>query len=266
VGAGLASLVFAAVNILPYGWRAIYVIGAVPLFLVAWLRRRLPETRRFERQHADDAKDTGAKTAAALALLRELARQYPARVLTILIAAGAFGFAVSPAAVLAQKYLQDVYRYTPGQVTLLLIPGGLAGLGLSILAGRLSDRLGRRRVTMAIAALAGVCFFFFYGGAPAGLLPVLWILAFFGFFSGEALIAGFALEIVPTRYRATVAGLRYVTYIGAGAAALALEGILYDKFASHGRAIQTLLAAMPITVIAILFLPEPAGKVLEEIA
>src|SRR5580698_7107317 len=28
-GAGLASLVFLGVNILPYGWRAIYVIGAV---------------------------------------------------------------------------------------------------------------------------------------------------------------------------------------------------------------------------------------------
>ncbi len=27
-GGGLASLVFAAVNLLPYGWRAIYVIGA----------------------------------------------------------------------------------------------------------------------------------------------------------------------------------------------------------------------------------------------
>ena len=33
-GAGLASLIFAAVNLLPFGWRAIYVIGAVPLFLV----------------------------------------------------------------------------------------------------------------------------------------------------------------------------------------------------------------------------------------
>ena len=39
-GAGLASLVFAAVNFLPYGWRAIYVIGAVPIFLVAYLRRQ----------------------------------------------------------------------------------------------------------------------------------------------------------------------------------------------------------------------------------
>src|ERR1700753_1278758 len=29
VGAGVASLVFAAVDLLPYGWRAIYVIGAV---------------------------------------------------------------------------------------------------------------------------------------------------------------------------------------------------------------------------------------------
>ena len=30
VGAGLASLAFAAVTLLPYGWRALYVIGAVP--------------------------------------------------------------------------------------------------------------------------------------------------------------------------------------------------------------------------------------------
>ncbi len=35
-GAGVAALAFGAVNILPYGWRALYVIGAVPLFLVAY--------------------------------------------------------------------------------------------------------------------------------------------------------------------------------------------------------------------------------------
>ena len=97
-------------------------------------------------------------------------------------------------------------------------------------------------------------------------MPVLWISSFFGFFSGEAMISGFALEIVPTHYRATVSGLRYVVYIGAGAVSLALEGQLFDHFHSHGPAIQTLLCTIPITLAALIFLPEPAGKTLEEMA
>ena len=48
--------------------------------------------------------------------------------------------------------------------------------------------------------------------------------------------------------------------------ALALEGHLYDHFHAHGPAIQWLLATIPITLIAILFLPEPAGKTLEEMS
>ena len=66
--------------------------------------------------------------------------------------------------------------------------------------------------------------------------------------------------------RATVGALRYVTAIGAGAAALALEGPLYDIFHDHGPALQWLLASIPITLAAILFLPEPAGRTLEEMA
>ena len=51
-----------------------------------------------------------------------------------------------------------------------------------------------------------------------------------------------------------------------GALALLLEGHLYDHFQAHGHAIQWLLATIPITLIAILFLPEPAGKTLEEMS
>ncbi len=39
---GLASLCFAFVTILPGHWRALYVIGGMSLFFVAFLRRRLP--------------------------------------------------------------------------------------------------------------------------------------------------------------------------------------------------------------------------------
>lgn len=258
-GGGLASLVFAAVNLLPYGWRAIYVIGALPLFMVAYLRRNLPETQKFAQQETPVSKG-----AAVLKMVKDIARQYPRRVALIVVAASAFGFAISPATVLAQKYLQDAYHYSPGQVTMLLIPGGLIGLALAILAGRLSDRVGRKPMALGIVALAGLCFFLFYNGVPGWAIPPLWILAFFGFFSGDALVAGFALEIVPTQYRATVSGLRYLVEISAGAVALALEGLLYDSFGGHGPAIQWLLAAIPITLIAILFLPEPAGRTLEE--
>jgi putative MFS transporter len=260
-GGGLASLVFAAVNLLPYGWRAIYVIGALPLFAVATLRRQLPETERFAAQESATSKST-----AVLRLLRDIARQYPRRVALIVVAASAFGFAISPATVLAQKYLQDAYHYSPGQVTMLLIPGGLIGLALAILAGRLSDRTGRKPMAFTIVALAGVCFFLFYNGVPGWAIPPLWIMAFFCFFSGDVLIAGFALEIVPTQYRATISGLRYLVEMGFGAVALALEGVFYDQLGSHSAAIQYLLAAIPITLLAILFLPEPAGRTLEEMA
>jgi putative MFS transporter len=260
-GAGLAAGFFAAVNILPYGWRALYVIGSAPIFLVALLRRRLPETKRFQSQ-----KEAGLKAPAILDLLKDMVRQYPLRIVTVVIAAAAFGFAISPATFLAQKYLQEVYNYTPGQVSLVLIPGGLFGLGLTILAGRLSDRLGRRPLAIAAVALSGISFLLFFGHAPSWAAPILWILGFFGFFAGDTFIAGFALEIVPTHYRATVGGLRYAIEIGAGATALALEGVLYDGLGSHGPAVQWLLASIPISMIAILFLPEPAGKSLEEMS
>ena len=264
LGAGIASIVFAAVTLLPYGWRSIYVIGALPIFLVGWLRRRLPETKRFAQR--EEIQKVGSKAAATWALLKDMTRQYPGRVFTIIVAASAFGFAISPATVLGATYLQTVYHYAPWQTTVLMVSCGLVSLALAIATGRLSDRLGRKPTAFAIVTLAGVCFYFFYNGAPGWALPLLWLLAFFGFFSGDALVAGFALEIVPTHYRSTVSGLRYVFEIGFGALALGLEGRLYDKFHAHGPAIQWLLASIPITMMAVLFLPEPAGKSLEEMS
>src|SRR6185437_13182882 len=196
------------------------------------LRRRLPETRRFEAQA--DFLQARSKFADTILLLRDLARQYPGRILTILIAVAAFGFGISSATVLSAKYLQSVQGYTPGQITMLFIPGGLIGLALTILTGRLSDHIGRKPVTFAITAFAGIAFALFYAGLSPFLIPPLWVLSFFGFFAGDALLAGFAMEIVPTRYRATVSGLRYLVELLAGAAALALEGRLYDHFHGHG--------------------------------
>jgi MFS family permease len=263
-GAGVASLIFAAIHLLPFGWRSMYVIGALPLFLVAYLRRRLPETRRFVAQ--EEILKTRSKFQDALLLLRDLVKEYPGRIATILIAVAAFGFAIASASILSAKYLQSVEGYTPGQVTALFIPGGLVSLVLTVLVGKLSDRIGRRAVLAGIVAMGGVGFYLFYSGISGWVLAPLWSVSFFGYFSGEALLTGFTAEIVPTRYRATVSGLRYLVEILAGSVALILEGRLYDHFHGHGPAIQALLIALPITLVALAFLPEPAGKTLEEMA
>ena len=64
---------FGAVNILPYGWRALYVIGAVPIFLVGLLRRRLPETKRF-RDPGRSGLENGRRR---WTCCEDMARQYP---------------------------------------------------------------------------------------------------------------------------------------------------------------------------------------------
>lgn len=264
-GAGLASLAFAFVTILPGHWRALYVIGGCSLFFVALLRRRLPETKRFQLSH-QQLERTQSRIAEAIQLSRRLASEYPGRIALILIIVAAFGFAIGPATVLANTYLQKNLGFKPWQTTALVLPGGLIALWLNVLMGRLSDRIGRKRVIFLMMALTGVGYAIFYSGLRGWLVAPAWVLSYFAFFTADALMAALSLEIVPTAYRATVGGLRYCVEIIAGGISLGLEGIWYDHFHSHGPAIAVSLAAIPISLIALLFLPEPAGRTLEDIS
>ena len=264
-GGGFTAAVFAAITYLPYGWRAMYVIGSVPLFLVAYLRRYLPETRRFEaREH--EVKKLSSRIAGALDVLRLLLHEHPRRVAVMMVTIGAYGFAIWPAAVLGQKYMQSVLHLTPAQTVMVILPGGLVAAVLSILAGRLSDWMGRRRVIFGACFVALVGYGTLYSGVHWQYVAYMWAVGFLGFICADSLLAGLSAEIFPTAYRATVSGMRYVVSILCGAVSLALEGPLYNALGGHGLAAMTLLCTMPIAMIAVLKLPEPAGRTLEDIA
>jgi MFS family permease len=264
-GAGLASLCFGFVTVLPGHWRALYVIGGCSMFFVAFLRRRLPETKRFQIRH-EQVERLHARIGGAFDLVRRMLAEYPGRIFLVLVIAGAWGFAIGPATVLQNKYLQQSLGFLPWQTTLLLVPGGLVALWLNILMGRVSDRIGRRLSVFLMMLLAGVGYSIFYSGLHGWFIPPMWIVSFFAFFSVEALLAALAIEIVPTAYRATVGGLRYMVEIFMGGVSLFLEGTWYDRFHAHGPAISVALAAIVISLALIFFLPEPAGKVLEDIS
>lgn len=264
VGAGVAALVFAAIGAIPYGWRSLYVIGSLPIFLVAFLRRYLPETQRFETRKADAA--MGTKISAALDMMKKIATEHPWRLSMLLIGVGAEGFALWPAVVLGPKYLQTNLHFTPLETTLLTVVGGALAAVFNIYAGRFSDRVGRRVVAAATMAISAVCYGLFYSGIDWPYVALMWAPGFFGFLCADALIAGLSAELFPTAYRATMSGLRYFVGILAGAISMALEGVFYDKLGGHGPAIVAMMVLTPVAILAILQLPEPAGRSLEDVA
>lgn len=264
-GAGLAALCFAAVNILPGQWRALYVIGGCSMFFLAYLRRSLPETKRFQIRHEEVAK-LHASIGGGVDLVRRLLHEFPGRILLITLVAGAWGFAIGPGTVLAASYLQKTLHYAPWQASALMIPGGLFALWLNILMGRLSDRVGRKHVIFLMMSVSGAAYAVFFSGIQGAVVPVLWITAFFGFFTADSLLRSLSAEIMPTAYRATIGGLCYCAEIIAGGVSLGLEGRWYDYFHAHGPAIAVSLLTIPIALLGLLFLPEPSGRVLEDIS
>jgi MFS family permease len=246
-------------------WRSLYIIGSGGLFILAYYRRWLPETQRFE-IHRQSIDAMESRLSQFFGALYGLVRTYPGRLAALLTFVVAFGFAMGPSATMLSKFLQQTHHYSPGQVTMLFVFGGLASVIGNIAVGRLSDRFGRKRTLFLTTLIAGLGFASFYSGVGGWIVPVSWVVALFGFLSSDALASGYPSEIFPTAYRATATTLRYAVSILGGAIALKLEGTFYDWFGAHGPAISLALAAVPIALIGILFLPETAQRQLEDIS
>ena len=265
LGGGIVALVFGFVTLIPYGWRSLYAIGAVPLFIVAFLRRRLPETQRFEIREREIRKLT-SHAAVSFDLIRRLATEYPGRVVAALVAGFFWAAAAAPAGSFGIKYMQQTLGFAPWQTTLIIVPGGMIALWFNIMAGRLSDRIGRKTVIIASAILTAITYAVFYSGLKGFFMGPFWAVCFFFGLTTDTLYSGLSTEIFPTAYRATLGAIG--TTVSALGAALSLyfEGSLFDFFGRHGPAVSLPLAGVIVAIAAIAFLPEPAGKVLEEIS
>jgi MFS family permease len=148
---------------------------------------------------------------------------------------------------------------------LYVLGGGLAIAGAAY-AGRLSDRLGRRPMTVGfgVAVLLLAIAFYNASGWP---LPLLWIVLICTVVGHDVLQASFGAELFPTSYRSTATGARAVIGTVGAALGLAVESLLYRALGSHWEAITLMLAgAMLGPLIVALAFPETAGRTLEEIA
>ncbi|MEV8615586.1 MFS transporter [Amycolatopsis sp. NPDC051373] len=197
-----------------WGWRIAFVVGAVAAVVVMVLRRSMDESASYERVAAQEssAQSGSGKQAGERGTLRTLVK-YPREIALVvgLTLGGTVAFYTY--ATYTQKFLENTAGIPRRTVTWILFIALLIFALLQPVAGRLSDRIGRRKLLM------------FFGIAGTVLtVPIMTtmahtkqpVLAFLLLLGALVIVTGYTsinaivkAELFPTRIRALGVGLPY---------------------------------------------------------
>ena len=270
-GIGFGAALFAAVDVLPFGWRALYAVGIVPLLLFPRFRGGLLETGRFERMDAARRREGVTRTgvsgtlSAALATVVLLARQHPRRL--SIVAAIAFLSTVGAVSVFqfTSFFLRTVHGWAPWQYSVMVFVGGAIGIIGNILAGRWGDRFGRRRIGVATMIAFPVFAAVFYNGPGWSLAPS-WIAFVFCVSASSTVVRAFSTELFPTSQRGTASGMNALCETIGAATGLVLLALGTQVPGNLARMTTLLSLSLVASGLLVLLLPETRQKELEAIS
>lgn len=247
-GAVVLAIKLAADAIGGWGWRLFYAFALLPLAIVAWLRRNFRETRAFEVAREDDRVQTGMFPHVDRAHRRLMVR-------AVLLSSG-FGLASTPGFVWAGNLAENGYGWR-GLYVVILFTAGLFGFLGYFLGGRLSDVLGRRRLTVA-GLLIQACGWALVFSGVRGLFAPGFYLALMGLSTFQTVSYAYLAELFPTEVRATVASFALTVQIAAGSVGLVLVSVLSGPIGPY-RVMLVLAAVEAISAVMVRGLPETVG-------
>jgi MFS transporter, putative metabolite:H+ symporter len=253
-----AGLVPVLVKATPLGWRAVYLVGVLPLVILAYARRSLRETERF-------ARDVGS--AQQRSLLEIWRTPYRRRVLEL----GAIWFLTYLCTQNAVTFWKDFAMHerglSEGQVGLSITIAAVVSLPLVFLVGKLLDWIGRRPTAAIVFVVTSLGVFSSY--SLHGWWPLTAALTGGIFGTGAVLpvLNSYNAELFPTAHRGDAFAwsnniLGRIGYVLSPAAVG-----LAAKTAGWGPAVSV-TAIFPLFALGLIlwWLPETRAKELEETA
>ncbi|AVD57912.1 MFS transporter [Heyndrickxia coagulans] len=187
-----------------WGWRIPFVIGAIGALVVLWLRRTMDESEQFEEMGSETRKNAGTL---------KVLMNYPKAVLTVvgLTLGGTVAFYTFTTYL--QKFMVNTSGIDKETVSWINFIALLIFVVLQPLAGKLSDRIGRRPLLIGFGILGTLL-----------TVPIfLWlrqtqnpVFAFLLMMAGLIIVTGYTsinaivkAELFPTEIRALGVGFPY---------------------------------------------------------
>lgn len=242
----------------PWGWRTVYFVGVAPLLLLAYARRGLRETGRFQ---------AVKQRRAGSGVFRLLRSPYRGRVLQV-ASIWLLTYLCTQSAVLFWKEFAVGERgFTDEQVGLAVSVAAIASLPFVFLVGKLLDILGRRRSAVLIYGVCAVFVVLAYQLDGFWPLTLCLVPAVFAAVGIPSLLNAYTTELFPTAVRADAFALsnnllgRVGYVIGPSFVGL-LAGWI-----GWGNAVSMTAGFVVAALVLILWrLPETRGRELEETA
>ncbi|QBC32355.1 MFS transporter [Pandoraea sp. XY-2] len=238
------------------GWRLLFLIGALPFFILFWVARKTPESPIWlDRRQASATPASGTQASDEKLNVRGLLLAFTFIFFLQYLYWGVFTW--TPTFLVTVKHLDFVHSL---KFVLSLQFGAITGF---LLFSAFVDRLGRRPMFLAYLLVGAGAVLVYIVSANAALLMVA---IFFTGFSVNGIFAGagpFLAEIIGnTSKRGFLMGLAYNGGRLGGFIAPLVIGALASTSGGFVLGLSTTIVAFIAAAIVVLFAPETRGKTL----
>ena len=236
-----------------FGWRALFVVGALPALLVLYIRAHVPESAVWQRQ-----RKTAGASLGVIPFVQEHGRLFVYAVLLMT----AFNYMSHGTQDLYPTFLQKQRGLSVNQTASIAIIYNLGAICGGTLLGHFSQSWGRRR-TIMIAAFLGILLIPVWIFSPT--LPLLIAGGFFMQFMVQGawgVVPVHLNELSPPTWRGTFPGLVYSLGNFLGATAAMLQAKLAEHFVRpNGQPDYALtMACVTLVVFVVLILLAAIGR------